>query len=97
MHCFEVECKPSGREGYVFYREGANELPFYWEYGGGDFVVIVRIEEPDKFVLRYSWAAERKGEILKRVAQEIIRQQAPGCNAEIDERHLCILVREQSK
>jgi len=92
---WSVECKPSGQHGYVFYHEGARELPLYWEYGGGDVIVIVRFDEPDKFALRHPWAVERKREILERVAQELIRQQAPGCRSEIDEQSLCIYVRER--
>jgi hypothetical protein len=90
-----VECKPSGQHGYVFYHEGAHELPLYWEYGGGDVIVIVRFDEPDKFALGYPWAVKRKREILERVAGELIRQQAPGCRSEIDEESLCIYVREK--
>jgi len=89
-----VEYKPSGRDGYLVYHEASGDLPFYWEYGGGDIVVIVRFDEPDKFAVRYSWAAERRGQILERLAQEIIRQRAPTCTADIEERSLCILIKE---
>ena len=92
---WSVECKPFGQHGYFFYHERSRELPFYWEYGGGDVVVIIRFEEPAKFSLRYPWAVEHKREILGRVAQEVIRQQAPTCRADIDEQGLCIYVREK--
>ena len=92
---WRVECKPSGRDGYVFYYEGSQELPFYWEYGGGNVVVIARFDEPDKFAVRYPWAAGRRREILERLAQELIRQQAPSCTAEIDEHGLCICIKEK--
>jgi hypothetical protein len=85
---WNVECKPSGREGYIFYHEGTQEIPFYWEYGGGDVIAIVRFVEPDKF------AIERRREILERVAQELIRQQAPASRSEIDEQNLSIYIRE---
>ena len=92
---WSVECKPSGQHGYVFYHEGAHELPLYWEYGGGEVIVIVGFAEPDKFALRHPWAVERRREILERVAEELVRQQAPGCRFEIDEPSLCIYVREK--
>src|SRR5262245_38971921 len=91
---WSVECKPSGRDGYIFYHEGSHELPFYWEYGGGNVVVIVRFDEPDRFAARYPWAAERRREILERLAQELIRRQATNCTAEIDEPGLCIYIKE---
>ncbi len=93
---WSVECKPSGRDGYFFYHEDSREIPFCWEYGGGDTVVIVRIDEPAKFGLRYPWAIERKVEILERVAQEVVRQRAPSCVAVIDEPSLCVYVREKN-
>ena len=87
---WSVECKPAGRDGYLFYREGLHEIPFYWEFGGGDTVVVVRVDDPSKFNLKYPWAVERKREIFERLATELIRQQAPSCRAEIDDRSICI-------
>ena len=89
---WSFECKPFGRDGYFFYHEGSRELPFYWEMGGGDVVVIVRIDEPDKFGLRFPWAVERRREIFERVAQELIRK-SPDCTAEIDDQRFCIYVK----
>ncbi len=69
---WSFESKPIGQYGYFFYHEGSPEIPFYWEFGGGDVVLIIRIEEPNKFGLRYPWAVERRREIFERVAQELI-------------------------
>lgn len=91
---WSLEFKPIGRDGYLFYHEGSHELPLYWEYGGGSVVLIVRFDEPDKLALRYPWAVERRREILGRVAQEIVRQRAPDCRAEIDEKAFCIHIKE---
>ncbi len=92
---WSVECKPFGQSGYVFYHEGSHELPLYWEYGGGETVLIVRVEEPERLSMRFPWVAGRERLILGRVAAELIRQQAPGCRTEIDEKDLAIYVREQ--
>src|SRR5258706_302768 len=94
---WSVECQPSGRDGYFFYHEGTNQIPFYWEYGGGDVVVIVRLDDLSKWEHRYAWATERKHEILERVAREVIRQRAPGCVADIDDIRVCIYVREHKR
>ena len=80
----------------MFYHEGTREIPFFWEYGGGDVRVIVRFEEPSRFALRYPWAVEHIGIILERVAQELIRGHAPDCRAEVDEPNLCIYVQGQT-
>lgn len=92
---WSVECKPAGRCGYIFYREGMHDLPLFWEYGGKEAVLIAHVEQPHKFNAKYPWAVERVAEILDRVAREIISQQAPSCSAEIDTLGLCIYVREQ--
>ncbi len=89
---WRVECETFGRDGYFFYHEDSRQLPFCWEIGGGDVVGIVRIDEPDKFCLRYPWAIERKREIFERMAQGIIRH-APDCTTEINHEKLCIYVK----
>ncbi len=92
---WSVECEPVGQSGYFFYHEGSRELPLYWEYGGEDVVVIVRADDPSKFTIRYPWIIGREREILGRVAGEVVRQRAPTCKAEIDEKGFSIYVREQ--
>ncbi len=92
---WSVEFEPAGRDGYLFYREGTLELPFYWEFGGGDTVAIVRADDPGKFTMRHSWITGREREILERVAGEVIRQRAPTCSTEIDEKAFSIHVRER--
>jgi len=94
---WSLECKPFGQSGYVFYNEGSRELPLYWEYGGGDTIAIVRVEEPEKLGVRFPWAVGRERVILERIARELVRQQAPGSRTELDERNLAIYVREQKQ
>ena len=94
---WSFECKPFGQSGYVFYHEGSRELPLYWEYGGGETIAIVRVEEPEKLGARFPWAVGREQVILERIAQELVRQQAPGSVVEIDARDLTIYVREQKQ
>jgi len=75
-----------GRGGTVNYREAAGSIPMSWEFGGADVVAIIYFENESAWRLQYPWAAERRTEILRRVADEVIRQRAPGCRAEIDVR-----------
>ena|SRR5436190_23892003 len=94
---WSVECEPVGSSGYFFYHEGSRELPLYWEYGGGDVVVIVRADDPSKFATKHPWINGREKEILERVAGEVIRRRAPGCRPDIDESAFCIYVREKKQ
>jgi hypothetical protein len=92
---WSVECEPAGQSGYFFYHEGTRELPLYWEYGGGDIVVVVRADDASKLTTRHPWIVGREREILERVAGEVVRRRAPTCRAEIDEKAFSIYVREQ--
>lgn len=82
----------SGRSGIVQYREPGGELAFHWEFGGGDVVAIVQCGDHGRWEA-YPWAIARRPEILGFVAREVVRQKAPGCRAEIDERTGDILLR----
>ena len=75
-----------GRDGYIGYYEGSSAASFYWEFGGNDVVVIIYIGKPSDWSKQYPWAADRQQEIVERVGQEVIRQSAPNCKADIDVR-----------
>ncbi len=92
-----VEITESGRSGSVVYREPASSLAFYWEFGGGGTVAIIQVSDASAWKARPSWAAGRRGEILRFVADEVIRQKAPNCRWEIDEDAGCILLREGAR
>jgi hypothetical protein len=44
------------------------------EFGAGDAVAIIWIEDLAVWNRRYRWAVERRREILERVAYEVVRQ-----------------------
>ena len=93
---WSVTIAQSGRSGSITYRESAGSMPFYWEFGGSDAVAIIWIEKPPVWSSRYPWAVERKHEILERVADEVIRQKASACSADIDEQNGYIYIRERA-
>jgi len=75
---WRVEIPTGGRDGYVSYYEGLHATSFYWEFGGGDVVVILHTG------LSSPWSS-RQREMMERVIQEVIRQRAPACKPDIDE------------
>ena len=87
-----VDITQNGPTGSVVYREPAGSLSFYWEFGGGDVVAIVQVD--DRTALNTSWIADRRADILRFVADEVIRQKAPKCRAEINETAGEILLRQ---
>jgi hypothetical protein len=82
-----------GREGQAIYTEGAHSITGYQEFGGGDVVAILSMGTVDDWRTRHAWAVERRAEILRFVADEAIRQKAPGCTAEVDAQGGNILLR----
>lgn len=90
---WSVEVVQSGRSGSVKYHEPSSCISFYWEFGGDDTVAIIWTGDFAAWTSRYPWAVERRREILERVAHEVVRQKAPTCRADIDDRNGYIYIR----
>lgn len=90
---WRVEIVQSGRSGSVNYQEPSGSISFYWEFGGGDAVAIISVGNSAAWSSRYPWAAERRREILERVAHEVVRQKAPTSRADIDDANGYIYIR----
>jgi hypothetical protein len=93
---WSVEVVTNGRSGSVIYHETAKSISFYWEFGGGDTVAIIWVEDLAVWRARYPWAIKRRQEIIERVAHEVIRQKASTCRAEFDDQSGCIYIRENA-
>lgn len=78
-----VSIEDQGRCGKVTYEEGSHRLAGYWEFSGGEAVACVRFGSAEEWAL-HPWALGRRAEILRCIADEVVRQKAPGCRAEID-------------
>lgn len=85
-----------GRDGQVVYTEGAGSITGHMEFGGGDVVSILSMGEADTWRTHKAWAVERRADILRFVADEAIRQKAPGCAAEIDAERGVVLLRSRA-
>ena len=83
---WRIEMPMGGRDGYFGYYEGSRAASFYWEFGSGDVVAIIYIGKASEWSEQYPWAVDRRQEIMERVSQEVIRQRAPTCRADIDVR-----------
>lgn len=80
-----VTIEQQGREGRVVYREDAGAIPGYQEFGGADAVAIVSLGTVAEWRERHAWAVERRAQILRFIADELIRQQAPGARPDIND------------
>jgi hypothetical protein len=83
---WKVEFPRGTRSGWLGYYEGSRAISFEWELGGNDVVLIIYVGKPSEWSKQYPWAADRRQEIVERVGQEVIRQSAPNCKADIDVR-----------
>ena len=90
---WSVDIRQDGRNGTILYRESSGCLSCYWEFGGDDGVAIIDVGDEATWIREHAWAAPRRVEILGRIADQVIRQKAPGCGAEIDDRKGCIRLR----
>lgn len=80
-----VTIRENGRSGTVHYRGAGGELDFWWEFGGGDTVAILHVGTAGEWAMQHPWALPHRDEILRRVADEVIRQRAPTCVAAVDD------------
>jgi hypothetical protein len=89
-----VSIEDQGRCGSVIYHEAGNRLACYWEYGGGNVIAFVQCGSAADWASRHSWALHRRAEILQYIADEMLRQKARGCLAEINGETGDILLRQ---
>lgn len=84
---WSVDILEQGRSGTVQYREPSGTIAWSWEFGGNEVIASIFVGKDADWSARHPWALGRRAEILQRVGDEVIRQRAPGCRAEIDEVH----------
>ena len=90
---YAVTIIKQGRSGTIRYREGLfHRHEFYWEYGGSEQVVmLIRVPSPAEWPHDVRWAADRRDEVLTRVAREVAREGCPGCGFSLGDVWLHIL------
>ncbi len=88
-----VTITEEGRSGTVSYEEGVQRISGWWEFAGGDAIAIVSMGDEASWQRVHPWAAERRAEILRVVADQVVRQKASGSRADIDEEGGWIAIR----
>lgn len=78
-----LEYTQDGRGGSIYYKEHDIKIEFYWEFGGGNAVVIFYIPETKYWEAQTGTPLSRRDEILKFVCEQVIRDQAQGCTYKI--------------
>ena len=81
----KVSITEEGRSGDVVYAEGPRSIRGWWEFAGGDAVAIVYIGSASEWRHGHPWAVGQGAEIMRFIADEVIRHKAGSCKAVIDE------------
>jgi hypothetical protein len=84
-----------GRSGYIEYIENGHTCQCYGEFGGGDTIAIISVPSATEWESKYSWAKNRRLEILNRLADETRKQRAPAADIEWDAHRNYIYLRER--
>ena len=92
----QVDILENGRSGSVVYRDSIDTLTFTWEFGGEDVVAIIQVQDTVAWKNRPTWSAVRREQVLRFVADALIRQKSPTSHAEIDTEAGAILLRQGS-
>jgi hypothetical protein len=93
---WKVDVEARGPSGSIYYKEQSAVIEFYWEFGGGDVVMIIWIPDSSAWDSQYPWAAGRRLEIIDRMTQEVIRQKLPTCRVDKGDQSTTICLREKS-
>ncbi len=93
MDYAQVIITEDGRTGSVTYEQGGKHISGWWEFAGGDAIAIVNMGGVAEWQRARPWAVEHRPAIMRKVADEVIRQKATGCKAEIDEESGWITIR----
>jgi hypothetical protein len=80
-----VTITTEGRSGSVVYTAEGGSISGWWEFAGGDAIAIANMGGAAEWERSYPWAVAERSSILGLIAQEMIRQKASGCRANIDE------------
>lgn len=85
-HPWTVTIEELGRGGTVRYRETEGVIACDWEFSGGDTIASIRVGTEAEWRASHPWAVARRAQIVDRIGGDVIRQRAPSCRYELDER-----------
>jgi hypothetical protein len=83
-----VSFESYGREGAAIYHEGLKTITFYMEMGGNDVLFYLNIPSKADWETATGFELKERDEIIKYVAENTRRHQAPSCYFEITENEI---------
>jgi hypothetical protein len=77
-----------GKGGSVIYKDDLSELKFYYEFGGGDCVVIIFIPNDENWKAETNRNIEDKNAIIEFIARQAIHDQVRGGTYKIEDDYI---------
>ncbi len=74
----KLEYINKGRSGYVVYTDGQGSIKLSFELGGGNCIAIIYVPTISEWTNKTNRAETNRLEILIFIAEQIIKDQAPG-------------------
>lgn len=75
-----------GRSGYIYYSDGFKDIPFYYEFGGGDCQLCIDIPDKNNWEKETNTLLSKREEILHFVGKNVIKDKFTGSRSyEIDD------------
>ena len=84
----KLEYINEGRGGYVIYKDEVGELKFFFEYGGGNCVVIIYVPSINDWANKTKRPLTQRQTVLTFVAERSIKDQAHNCSYSLS--NICI-------
>jgi hypothetical protein len=88
---WRVWFEEDGRSGRIGFEGEGRSFSMYFEFGGGDVVVIIDVPPPAKWEVQTHILLEKRLPILNFVGSETVRQKASGCRYELSDNAIYIL------
>lgn len=70
--------KDSGRGGTIWFENNDSSFDMWWEFAGGDALVIVDIPTEQQWVLRTKLPLEQRADILTFIGEQIVADKISG-------------------
>jgi hypothetical protein len=86
-----AEYTQDGRGGTIHYAEKDLSMEFYWEFGGGNAVVVIDIPEEKYWEAQTKKPLTERDGFLSRMAERVIQDKAPGCHFQMYSNSISIL------
>ncbi|MEO6284892.1 MAG: hypothetical protein ABIN80_21445 [Dyadobacter sp.] len=86
-----AEYTQDGRGGTIYYAEKDLSMEFYWEFGGGNAIVVIDIPEEKYWEAQTKKPLAERDSFLSRMAERVIQDKAPGCHFQMYSNSISIL------